>query len=287
LIVSIRVAYGSSQVAAVKQSFGVLVFDMTGPEHAVRSKSFWATADMKRTTRVDQGPSISVGAGTDAATLLRFDCYAIRPHYHYEPGSSRHRRVEIDAAAYGEATAFALRVLRHRFRNLLEATSLSSLPALLASHDHERFMLELDRAVASLEPAVTVHDVQGIPFDLGPVRLFVRSRGEGASRGITFHFTRLGEPGEFLCLDCFGVDPHYHYEPLRVDIVRYLDTCVVPDAVAWGLEVIASGRVLRMFADTGNFDLAVCLQSFPFARFTAEELRPCVARLMQCGSKEK
>jgi hypothetical protein len=247
-------------------------------EH-VRGEAFTATLRMKRQSRIDQGPSISIELAATARPVLRFDCYAMRPHYHYDPVGAN-RRFEIDRVAHGDPVAFVGVALRERFRPLLEAASVPDVDELLSRHEHPRFVAEVTAAIARLHWGVTIHELEGIPFDMGPVVVLVRRREDHVRAGITFHFTRRGQQGEFLCLDCFGVDPHYHFAPGVIDIVRYLDPTVVDDAVAWGLDIIASGQVLRMFGESGAFDLAMALRDFPFRTFVDESLRPCVERLL-------
>lgn len=99
------------------------------------------------------GPSIRVLGSDDHHEYLRFDCFDVDPHYHYEPpGSDAHagtdRRVMLDTDAEGEPIAWTIDKLRHRLGRMLTAADAQRLAAQLDD-------ATLQRAVDEVQALVT------------------------------------------------------------------------------------------------------------------------------------
>jgi hypothetical protein len=92
-------------------------------------------------------PGISVYgnaiAGQDKE-LLRFDCFAVHPHYHYRNATvQKNERLELDYTAEGDPLAWTLDKITHR------------LPAMLIRCEAEPIARDLDqRAVEAALPKI-------------------------------------------------------------------------------------------------------------------------------------
>jgi hypothetical protein len=66
--------------------------------------------------------------------LLRFDCFAVHPHYHYRNATvQKNERLELDYTAEGDPLAWALDKIKHR------------LPAMLMRCEAEPIARDLDQ----------------------------------------------------------------------------------------------------------------------------------------------
>ena len=100
----------------------------------------------------DAGLSIQIYADVDGqdTELLRFDCFANAPHYHYGPQQDN-ERLMLDATAAGDPLAWALeRFERGRLRSMIER---AGYPTVAASLDEDAFQAALP-AVANQARAI-------------------------------------------------------------------------------------------------------------------------------------
>ncbi len=69
----------------------------------------------------DGGPSIEVHTqvGDKDVQLLRFDCFRVRPHYHYDPNSMDEEH-NLDTILIEDSLPWALTQLRHRLPQMVE-----------------------------------------------------------------------------------------------------------------------------------------------------------------------
>ena len=100
----------------------------------------------------DGGLSIHVCESGTRKELLRFDCFAVTPHYHYIPVDGGNRAIAFDPDANGPMVSWVMTCLRSR------------LPAMLARAGSNELASLIDpRAVASAVDALAaeVHRPQG------------------------------------------------------------------------------------------------------------------------------
>lgn len=68
-----------------------------------------------------------------------------------------------------------------------------------------------------------------------------------------------GQEVELLAFDCFRVNPHYHYGPRYKNERIFIDKTVVPDSLAWTLDLFKSGKLPTMLKRTGYPTIAEAL----------------------------
>jgi hypothetical protein len=68
-----------------------------------------------------------------------------------------------------------------------------------------------------------------------------------------------GQEIELLAFDCFRVNPHYHYGPRYKNERIFIDKTVVPDSLAWTLDLFKSGKLPAMLKRAGYPTIAAAL----------------------------
>ena len=104
----------------------------------------------------DEGLCVQVFAQVDGedTELLRFDCFANAPHYHYGP-ELENERLMLDATAAGDPLRWTLeRFERGRLRPMLERAGYA---ALAASVDDEAFQAALPTVTNEAQAIVAQH----------------------------------------------------------------------------------------------------------------------------------
>ena len=104
----------------------------------------------------DAGLCIQVYAEVDGqdTELLRFDCFANAPHYHYGP-EQNNERLMLDATAAGDPLAWALeRFERGRLGPMIERAGYAQVAASL---DEEAFHAALPAVTNQAEAIVAQH----------------------------------------------------------------------------------------------------------------------------------
>ena len=74
-----------------------------------------------RESREDGGPSIRVVTteGGEEVQLLRFDCFRVRPHYHYAPGGMN-SSYDIDPTVVSDSLGWVIAQLRANLRAMVD-----------------------------------------------------------------------------------------------------------------------------------------------------------------------
>ena len=100
----------------------------------------------------DNGVSIHVCGTDDGYEYLRFDVFDDEPHYHYihrhDDGTVENQVVDFDPTAGGDMLPWAIRCLRYRLVEMLEAAGGAPLVEQL---DSERIGSVLDQVVTTAE----------------------------------------------------------------------------------------------------------------------------------------
>ena len=81
----------------------------------------------------DGGLSIHVSEAASGRELLRFDCFAVVPHYHYIPVGGGNRAIAFDADANGEMVPWVMACLQSRLPRLLSRAGAVELAAQIDS----------------------------------------------------------------------------------------------------------------------------------------------------------
>jgi hypothetical protein len=111
--------------------------EIGGPEELIQAGAVTLGLEYRLLPGRDEGLCIHVYGnalpGQDKE-LLRFDCFAVHPHYHYRNATvPKNERLELDCTAEGDPLAWALDKIKHR------------LPAMLMRWEAEPIARDLDQ----------------------------------------------------------------------------------------------------------------------------------------------
>ena len=111
--------------------------DIGGPEELIQAGAVTFGLEYRLLPGRDEGLCIHVYCDTlpgQDKELLRFDGFAVHPHYHYRNATvPKNERLELDCTAEGDPLAWALDKIAHR------------LPAMLMRCEAEPIARELDQ----------------------------------------------------------------------------------------------------------------------------------------------
>jgi hypothetical protein len=99
----------------------------------------------------DGGPSIQMRAsvGGEDVQILRFDCFRIRPHYHYAPGGDD-ARYDIDPTLVSDSLAWVMAQLRSNLAPMVER---AGYPAVAEAIDPSALLGPLSEVEAHFQAA--------------------------------------------------------------------------------------------------------------------------------------
>jgi hypothetical protein len=215
----------------------------------------------------DQGVCVQVVgqvAGKETE-LLRFDCFDNHPHYHYGP-ENKNVRIMLDPTVTGNPIGWTIKQLR------------SKLPVMLKRAGYEDLADQMDgdlvyRKVAEVECAAremalkgrhTVTHNRGTEvIEAGNIRFGLEMRTVGPDGGPAIHVLGdvAGQEIELLAIDCFRLNPHYHYGPRARNERIFWDTTLVPSSLRWTLEQFKGGKLPAMLERAGYPTIAAALDA--------------------------
>ena len=101
-----------------------------------------------RQTADDHGPAIRVYGDVDGreVQLLRFDCFAVDPHYHYDP-TGRNVMFHLDPLTMGDPLDFSLSQIATNARLMIEHAGFSQTAAGVNQDELTTRIDEIGRAV--------------------------------------------------------------------------------------------------------------------------------------------
>ena len=93
------------------------VFDVGGVELHVDQRNFGS----------DGGPSVRVYGEADGENiqLLRFDCFRMDPHYHYDPSGKNDQR-SLDKTSVPDSVAWTIKQLGHNLVEMIHTAGYAS-----------------------------------------------------------------------------------------------------------------------------------------------------------------
>lgn len=97
--------------------------ETAGPEELIAAGAVTFGLEYRVLPGRDEGLCIHVYGNTLAGQdkeLLRFDCFAVHPHYHYRNAAvKKNERLELDYTAEGDPLAWTLEKIQHRLPIML------------------------------------------------------------------------------------------------------------------------------------------------------------------------
>lgn len=220
----------------------------------------------------DQGLTIQVLGVVDGAevSVLRFYCFYHLAHYYYGP-EERNDWLTIDQTTEGDPLEWSLWQIRHRLPSLVSRAGYDDLAGEIDMGGLGPTLAQMEetaRAMASEQRRTVKHNRGDVMVEAGPVRFGVEDREPGIAIHVLGDVD--GEEKELLALDCFDVDPHYHYGPRAKNERLYLDPAAIPDSLRWAIDLLKGGRLDPMLRRAGYPDHAARLDPATVAEKVAE-----------------
>lgn len=212
-----------------------------------------------------QGVCIQVvgQVGENESELLRFDCFDNNAHYHYGP-ENQNERIMLDPAVTGNPIGWTLKQLRAHLPAMLTRAGYEKLANQLDADLVSQKLPEVEAAARQMEVAKrdNVTHNRGEPIiEAGNIRFGLEMRTVDPDGGPAIHVLGdvAGQEIELLAFDCFRVNPHYHYGPRYKNERIFIDKTVVPDSLAWTLDLFKSGKLPVMLKRAGYPTIAAAL----------------------------
>ena len=220
----------------------------------------------------DQGLTIQVLGAVDGAevSVLRFYCFYQLPHYYYGP-EERNDWLSIDRTTEGDPLEWSLYQIRHRLPSLVSRAGYEELAAQIDMGGLELMLTQMEETARTMEREqrrTVTHNRGDVMVEAGPVRFGVEDREPGIAIHVLGDVD--GEEKELLALDCFDVDPHYHYGPRAKNERLYLDPIAIPDSLRWAIDLLKGDRLDAMLRRAGYPDHAARLDPATVAEKVAE-----------------
>ena len=200
----------------------------------------------------DRGPSLRIYGAVEGerVQLLRFDCFEIDPHYHYDP-DGKNTLLRLDAAKVSDPIAWSMDHLRGNVASLVRIAGYGDLAA------------SLDESVlAAALPTVEKALRDSIPADASEMaasglRFAVDYRTIGDDRGPSLQILGDvdGKSVQLLRFDCFENAPHFHYDPNGKNTRIFLNMAQATDPIAWTMDYL-QGNVASLVRIAGYGRLA-------------------------------
>ncbi len=183
----------------------------------------------------DRGPSLRIygDMGEKSVQLLRFDCFEIQPHFHYDP-DGKNDLLKMDTSKVTDPIAWSMDYLRGNVASLVRIAGYSALAEQLDEN-------VLCAALPTVEKALR----ESIPMDTpgmeaSGLRFAVDYRTTKTDRGPSLQVLGEvdGQTVQLLRFDCFEHEPHFHYDPQGKNNRIFLNTPRVSDPIAWTIDYL-------------------------------------------------
>ena len=226
----------------------------TNPDPNACSRSGWNPT---------QGISILVQDSFLGKDLLRFDCFPVDPHYHYDPAGID-TCIMIDRNTIDNPINWSIHQLKDYLPDMLVRSGFSDTAEAL----NRKLVTSSLKKVATTAKDLaesnrkTVQHDHGDPIiKAGNIGFGLEMRSQAGDGGPAIHllgYLREG-PIEIMTFDCFRLSPHYHYGPLFLNERIFIDKTVVKDTVQWTLNLLNSDKLPAMITRSGYPALALSL----------------------------
>ncbi|MDA0769018.1 MAG: hypothetical protein O2821_02200 [Chloroflexi bacterium] len=205
----------------------------------------------------DQGVCLNVFGEVEGkqTEILRFDCFANAPHYHYGP-ENKNERVMLDSTVTGNSVGWTFKQIRNKLPEMIRRAGYD---ALADSVDYAAVASKVDDVETAVRDLTksgrrNVRHNRGTEvIEAGNIRFGLEMRTVGEDGGMAIHVMSdvAGEEVELIAVDCFRIAPHYHYGPRNKNERNFIDTTLVPDSFGWILDQFKGGRLPTMLSYAG------------------------------------
>ncbi len=205
----------------------------------------------------DQGVCLNVFGDVDGkqTEILRFDCFANVPHYHYGP-ENKNERVMLDPIATGNSVGWTFKQIRNKLPEMIRRAGYDNLAD---SVDYDAVGSKVDEVETAVRDLTlsgrrnVTHNRGTEVIEAGNIRFGLEMRTAGDDGGLAIHVMGdiSGEEVELMAVDCFRVAPHYHYGPRNKNERNFMDTTLNPDSFTWILDQFNGGKLPAMLEYAG------------------------------------
>lgn len=201
----------------------------------------------------DRGPSLRIYGDVEdkSVQLLRFDCFEIQPHFHYDPDGTNNL-LKMDTTKVTDPITWSMDYLRGNITSLIRLAGYGALAAQLEEST-------VSAALPTVEKALRDSIPQAMPgkMEACGLRFAVDYRTTKDDRGPSLQILGEvdGQPVQLLRFDCFEHEPHFHYDPQGKNNRIFLNVPRVTDSIAWTMDYLR-GNVSTLVRVAGYGRLA-------------------------------
>lgn len=200
----------------------------------------------------DRGPSLRIYGAVEGqrVQLLRFDCFEVDPHYHYDP-DGKNNLLRLDTTKVSDPITWAMDHLRGNVASLVRIAGYGTLADDLDEGVLTAALPTVEKALRDSIPA------KASGMEASGLRFAVDYRTTGTDRGPSLRILGEvdGQSVQLLRFDCFESEPHFHYDPQGVNHRIFLNMARVTDPIAWTMDYL-QGNVASLVRIAGYGRLA-------------------------------
>lgn len=200
----------------------------------------------------DRGPSLRIYGDVEdkSVQLLRFDCFDIQPHFHYDPDGTNNL-LKMDTSKVTDPITWSMDYLRGNVASLVRLAGYRTLAEQLDEGVISTALPTVEKALRDSIPQETPR------MEACGLRFAVDYRTTKTDRGPSLQILGDvdGQPVQLLRFDCFEHEPHFHYDPQGKNNRIFLNTPRVSDPIAWTIDYLR-GNVSTLVRVAGYGRLA-------------------------------
>jgi hypothetical protein len=200
----------------------------------------------------DRGPSLRIYGAVEGerVQLLRFDCFEIDPHYHYDP-DGKNTLLRLDAAKVSDPITWSMDHLRGNVASLVRIAGYGDLADSLDESVLSAALPTVEKALRDSIPA------QASELSASGLRFAVDYRTTSNDRGPSLQIQGDvdGKCVQLMRFDCFENEPHFHYAPQGKNTRIFLNMARVSDPITWTMDYL-KGNVASLLRISGYGQLA-------------------------------
>ncbi len=183
----------------------------------------------------DRGPSLRIYGDVEdkPVQLLRFDCFDIQPHFHYDP-DGKNDLLKMDTTKVTDPISWSMDYLQGNVTTLIRIAGYNALAAQLDEGTLSAALPTVEKALRDSIP------MQPSKMEASGLRFAVDYRTTKTDRGPSLQILGDvdGQPVQLLRFDCFEQEPHFHYDPQGKNNRIFLNTPRVADSIAWSMDYL-------------------------------------------------
>ena len=183
----------------------------------------------------DRGPSLRIYGDVDdkSVQLLRFDCFDIQPHFHYDP-DGKNNLLKMDVTKVSDPISWSMEYLQGNVATLVRVAGYGALADQLDEGALSAALPTVEKALRDSIP------MEAPGMEASGLRFAVDYRTTKTDRGPSLQILCDvdGQTVQLLRFDCFLHEPHFHYDPQGKNNRIFLNTPRVSDPIAWTIDYL-------------------------------------------------